>query len=63
MTKLTFTCPAGDEVVLYRVNAGGHSWPDSAFTKAIASIVGPTTSTINATDLAWQFFQDHPKEN
>ena len=63
VTRLSFSCPAGAEVVLYRVDGGGHSWPNSEFTKSIASIVGPTTSTIDATDLAWQFFQDHPKEN
>ena len=61
VTKLSFTCPPGNEVVLYRVNGGGHSWPGSDFSKATAPIVGPTTFTINATDLAWQFFQDHPK--
>ena len=63
VTKLSFSCPAGAEVVLYRVNGGGHSWPGSEFTKTIGSIVGPTTFTINATDLAWQFFADHPNEN
>ncbi|HEY5153426.1 MAG TPA: PHB depolymerase family esterase, partial [Acidimicrobiales bacterium] len=62
VTKLSFSCPAGTEVVLYRVNGGGHAWPGSEFTKSIGSIVGPTTFTINATDLAWQFFADHPKE-
>jgi polyhydroxybutyrate depolymerase len=57
---LRFDCPIGDEVLLYRVDGGGHSWPGSAFSKTIESIVGPTTDSIDATELMWEFFQDHP---
>ena len=35
VTELTFACPAGAEVELYRVDGGGHSWPGSAFSKQI----------------------------
>ncbi len=60
VTLLRFDCPAGDEVELYRVEGGGHSWPGSAFSVQIESIVGPTTMSIDATALMWQFFVDHP---
>lgn len=62
VSKRSFPCPAGDEVVLYTVQGGGHAWPGSEFSKAIGSVVGPTTFTVDASDLIWQFFQDHPKE-
>jgi polyhydroxybutyrate depolymerase len=45
---------------LYTVNDGGHTWPGSTFDAAIADIVGPTTTTIDATDIMWQFFVMHP---
>jgi polyhydroxybutyrate depolymerase len=60
VTLLRFDCPSGDEVELYRVEGGGHSWPGSAFSAQIASIVGPTTMSIDSTALIWQFFVDHP---
>jgi len=63
VTKISYSCPAGAEVELYRVTGGGHAWPSSEFTKSIASVVGPTTSSINATELMWQFFEDHPKSS
>ena len=53
-------CPAGAAVELLRVEGGGHSWPGSALSAAIESIVGPTTTTISANEQLWAFFQDHP---
>ena len=43
-----------------RVEGGGHSWPGSAFSAQIESIVGPTTMSIDSTALIWQFLVDHP---
>jgi polyhydroxybutyrate depolymerase len=51
-----WTCPTGQEVALYEVIGGGHSWPGSAFSAAIAEIVGPTTMEIDASELIWEFF-------
>ncbi len=45
---------------LYRVEAGGHTWPGSPAFTSIASVVGPTTMSIDATALMWEFFQSHP---
>ena len=39
---------------------GGHSWPGSEFSKAVAAVVGPTTMSISANELMWKFFQAHP---
>jgi polyhydroxybutyrate depolymerase len=60
VTALRFGCPAGAEVELYRVQGGGHSWPGSAFSKQIQSVVGPTTNSISANQIMWDFFRAHP---
>jgi polyhydroxybutyrate depolymerase len=60
VTLLAWSCPKGDEAELYRVEGGGHSWPGSAFSKQVASVVGPTTSSISANEIMWKFFREHP---
>jgi polyhydroxybutyrate depolymerase len=60
VTELSYRCPAGAEVELYRVQGGGHSWPGSGFSKQIASVVGPTTDSISADQVMWDFFRAHP---
>jgi polyhydroxybutyrate depolymerase len=52
-----YPCPAGADVEFYIIVGGGHSWPGSEFSRSIGNIVGPTTFDVNATELAWQFFQ------
>ena len=52
-----YDCPTDAAVEFYVVKGGGHSWPSSEFSSAIESIVGPTTFDIDATALAWEFFQ------
>ena len=61
VTLVAFDCPAPIAVELYRVEGGGHSWPGSEFSKAIANVVGPTTTTIDADALMWAFFEQHPR--
>lgn len=60
-TRVSFTCPAGAAVELYRTEGGGHGWPGSLGSAMAGEVVGPTTFTIDATELTWQFFQDHPR--
>jgi polyhydroxybutyrate depolymerase len=60
VTKVAFACPAGADVELYRVEGGGHSWPGSAFSKQIKNVVGPTTDSISANAVMWDFFRTHP---
>ena len=33
VTLITYACPKGDDVELYRVSGGGHAWPGSAVTQ------------------------------
>ena len=50
-----YSCPQGADVEFYIIVGGGHAWPGSQFSKAIASVVGPTNMDIDATKLAWEF--------
>ncbi len=60
VTLLTFSCPAGADAVLYRINGGGHAWPGSAVSAGAVDLVGFTTMTISADELLWDFFRHHP---
>ena len=53
-------CLDDSTLELYVVDGGGHAWPGSEFSAASAAIVGPTTTEIDATELIWEFFADHP---
>ena len=61
VTRLSYRCPRRADVELYRIEGGGHTWPGSEFSRAIESVVGPTTFSINADDAMWTFFQAHPR--
>ena len=60
VTRIRFECSKGRDVVLYRVTGGGHTWPGSAFSQQIESLVGKTTMTISANEIMWRFFVKHP---
>lgn len=58
VTRLEYTqCPDGATVVLYTILGGGHSWPGGR--PLPQWLVGPTTSSIDATSLMWAFFREH----
>lgn len=50
-------CKGGTEVELYTVVDGGHTWPGSDIE------IGPTTQTIDATEIILDFFAEHPKSD
>jgi polyhydroxybutyrate depolymerase len=52
-------CNQGGEVVFYTIAGGGHSWPGSHALMPVR-IVGKTSQAIDATNLMWQFFEEHP---
>ena len=54
-------CAAPVEV--YVVRGGGHSWPGSAFAANLSDVVGRTTMSVDATELAWKFFEAHPRRD
>lgn len=51
-----FDCPSGAEVEFYVIIGGGHTWPGSDFSRGIATIAGPTSFTISANEVMWDFF-------
>jgi len=46
------------EVVFYTIAGGGHSWPGGGSLPKI--IVGNTNRDIDATEMMWDFFRQHP---
>jgi polyhydroxybutyrate depolymerase len=59
--RMVWDCPSGADVELYTIVGGGHAWPGSEFSMSVAAIVGRTTTTIDANEVMWQFFQDHAR--
>jgi polyhydroxybutyrate depolymerase len=53
-------CTDGADVELITIEGGGHTWPGSQFFQTVAQIVGRTTTSIDANELMWAFFQKHP---
>lgn len=56
VTRISFSCP-NTQVVLYRIEGGGHTWPGARPSGRLARIVGPTSQDINATSLMLDFFE------
>lgn len=55
--RLTWTCPKGAEVAFVAAHGDGHSWPGSAYTAADGQ---ETTMEIDANEMIWEFFEQHP---
>jgi polyhydroxybutyrate depolymerase len=51
--------PRRPQVVLYRVEAGGHTWPGGVELVA-RRLVGETNRTLDASEVIWSFFAEHP---
>jgi polyhydroxybutyrate depolymerase len=48
---------AGSEVVLYRFDGGGHTWPGQ---RPDSFFLGPSALSIDANEIIWAFFSRHP---
>lgn len=48
---------AESEVVLYRFDGGGHTWPGQ---KPDSFFLGPSALSIDANEIIWEFFRRHP---
>ncbi len=49
----------GADVVFYRVEGGGHTWP-SGRQYLPERWVGKTNRDVNASEVIWRFFSEHP---
>ncbi len=59
VSRESFLGCGGNDVVLYVIEGGGHTWPGA---EDDAGGAGPTTHEISANEVIWQFFKDHPKK-
>ena len=50
----------GTEVVLYVIEDGGHTWP-GGWQYLPERIIGKTSRDIDASEIIWDFFRNHPK--
>lgn len=60
VTRITSRCPRGHDVVLYRVNHGGHRMPgfapDARFPRIASRLLGPQNGDIDGAETIWAFF-------
>jgi polyhydroxybutyrate depolymerase len=61
VTRLRYECPAGADVDFYRIEGGGHTWPGSEFARRLEAVIGPTTTSISANEIMWEFFLAHAR--
>jgi polyhydroxybutyrate depolymerase len=54
------SCSDGAEVMIYTIDGGGHTWPDGQ-PYAPEFLIGKTTHNINANQVMWEFFKNHPR--
>jgi polyhydroxybutyrate depolymerase len=63
-TRISSHCPSGHDVVLYRINQGGHRMPgfspDARFPKIAAHLLGPQNADIDGAETIWMFFSRFP---
>lgn len=63
VTRIDSRCPAGRDVVLYRVNEGGHRMPgapDARFPRLANAFLGPQNHDIDGAEIIWAFFRKFP---
>jgi len=51
-------CVSNSDIVFYTIEGGGHSWPGGG--SLPRAIVGNTNHDIDATEMMWDFFHQHP---
>ncbi|MCK1738722.1 prolyl oligopeptidase family serine peptidase [Bradyrhizobium sp. 138] len=64
VARITSRCPTGHDVVLYRINHGGHRMPgfapDARFPGVATKMLGPQNGDIDGAETIWSFFsQSH----
>lgn len=52
-------CAENVQMGFYTIDGGGHTWPGSVISSALPSL-GVTTMEVDATAIAWEFFQQNP---
>ena len=64
VTRISASCPHGCDVVLYRINKGGHrlpgARPDVRFPRIVSALLGPQNRDIDTAETIWEFFRKSP---
>jgi polyhydroxybutyrate depolymerase len=64
VTRIESRCPPARDVVLYRVNGGGHRMPglfsDARFARIASAFLGPQNHDIDGAETIWAFFRKFP---
>jgi polyhydroxybutyrate depolymerase len=64
VTRIESRCPPGRDVVLYRINDGGHrmpgNFPDARFPRLVSALLGPQNRDIDGAEIIWGFFRKFP---
>ena len=64
VTRIESRCPQARDVVLYRVNDGGHRMPgvfaDARFPRIASAFLGPQNHDIDGAETIWAFFRKFP---
>ncbi|ATA29425.1 putative esterase lipoprotein [Mycobacterium lepraemurium] len=55
------SCAASTEVVFYRIEKGGHTWPGGK-QYLPAAVIGPTTHTLDGSEAIAEFFPAHARD-
>ncbi len=62
VTRIESRCPAGQDVLLYRVNGGGHRMPgsfsDAKAERLVSSLLGPQNHDIDGAETIWAFLKN-----
>ena len=57
MTRVTHSCPASAEVVLYQIEGGGHTWPGAGGEGS--RLVGEVSREVDASSTMLGFFRSY----
>ncbi len=61
VSRLDAHCPTGRDVVLYRINGGGHRFPsfmsDAGLPRLVNGLLGPQNHDIDGPEVVWAFFR------
>ena len=64
VTRISSRCPQGRDVLLYRINEGGHrmpgAFPDARFRRLVDALFGPQNRDIDGAETIWEFFRKFP---
>ncbi len=57
VTRISYTCPKHADVMVVRIDGGGHQWPSRISPARFEAFLGPRNRDIEGADEVWSFFQ------